>query len=67
MREAEEGERSYHCTLLLAGAIGAFVQGGGTIDSIGSEPRSRWVHGGDCGGVVLEECGNIGVGEEGKV
>lgn len=26
----EEG-RSYHCTLLLAGAVGALVQGGGTV------------------------------------
>lgn len=27
----KEKGRIYHCTLLLAGAVGALVQGGGTV------------------------------------
>lgn len=60
-------ERSYHCALLLAGAVGALVQGGGAAEAGGGEAGGCWVDGGVGGGVVREEGGDVGVGEERKV
>lgn len=60
-------KRCYHCALLLAGAVGAFVQGGGAAEARGGEAGGGWVDGVRSGGVVCEEGGDVGVGEEGEV